>query len=131
MKIVVEVEWDRPEEQAWLCADNIALAIRAYCFSSNTKIDVREVRDVTAVAPGTPLERIAAALEKQVAAGEEMVQLNRMAFDAAREEARVNQATNDRAMERMLAAQERVATAFPPEDRPCPVLEIVKPPTGG
>lgn len=46
MKTVVEIEWDKPEEQAWLCADNIALALSAYC--KNTTFRVREVgRDMT------------------------------------------------------------------------------------
>ena len=42
MKTIVEIEWDQPEEQAWLCAENISIALHAYC--KNTKFKVREVR---------------------------------------------------------------------------------------
>lgn len=41
MKTTVEIEWDEPKEQAWLCADNIAVALHAHC--PNTKFVVREV----------------------------------------------------------------------------------------
>ncbi len=44
MKTIVEIEWDEPsgvEYQAWLCADNISIALHSYC--SNTKFKVRKV----------------------------------------------------------------------------------------
>lgn len=44
MKTTVSIEWDEPsgvEYQAWLCADNISIALHAYC--KNTKFKVREV----------------------------------------------------------------------------------------
>jgi len=41
MKVVVEITWDKPEEQAWLCADNVAVALHTAC--KNTKFQVREV----------------------------------------------------------------------------------------
>ena len=39
-KIVVEIEWDVPDEPFWLNADNVALALHAYC--ENTRFTVRE-----------------------------------------------------------------------------------------
>lgn len=44
MKTVVEIEWDFPEEQAWLCADNISIALHAYC--RNTKFKVFELQSL-------------------------------------------------------------------------------------
>jgi hypothetical protein len=41
MKTTVEIEWDGPEDQAWLCAENIALALHVYC--PNTKFKVVDV----------------------------------------------------------------------------------------
>ena len=41
MKTTVEIEWDEPQEQAWLRADNISLALHTYC--KNTKFKVREI----------------------------------------------------------------------------------------
>lgn len=38
MKTVVEIEWDEPQLQEWLCADNISIALHAYC--KNTKFKV-------------------------------------------------------------------------------------------
>lgn len=45
MRTIVEIEWDHPEEQAWLCSDNIATALRAYC--PNTKFTVFTVTDAS------------------------------------------------------------------------------------
>jgi hypothetical protein len=42
MKTIVEIEWDLPKEQAWLCADNISIALHAYC--QNTKFKVRSLK---------------------------------------------------------------------------------------
>lgn len=42
MKTVVEIEWDSPEIQSWLCDDNISIALHAYC--KNTKFKVKELR---------------------------------------------------------------------------------------
>ena len=36
----VQIEWDKPEEPLWLCADNIQIALSAYC--KNTKFKVTE-----------------------------------------------------------------------------------------
>lgn len=33
-KTVVEIEWDYPDEQYWLNADNIEIALSAYCKST-------------------------------------------------------------------------------------------------
>ena len=41
-KIAVEIEWDWPDESFWLNADNVALALHAYC--KNTKFVVRDVK---------------------------------------------------------------------------------------
>ncbi len=41
MKTIVEITWDKPKEQGWLCPDNISLALHAYC--KNTKFKVGEV----------------------------------------------------------------------------------------
>ena len=40
MKTTVTIEWDKPQEQAWLCPENIAIALHAYC--KNTEIKVTE-----------------------------------------------------------------------------------------
>jgi hypothetical protein len=40
VKTIVEIELDEPKEQAWLCAENIQLALSAYC--ANTKFKVIE-----------------------------------------------------------------------------------------
>ena len=42
-KIAVEIEWDYPDEQQWLNADNIEVALGAYY--KNTYFDVVEVID--------------------------------------------------------------------------------------
>ncbi len=41
MKTTVEITWDRPEDQNWLCAGNILLALQRYC--KNTRFEVKEV----------------------------------------------------------------------------------------
>ena len=41
MKTTVEIEWDTPKEQEWLCADNISVALSEHC--KNTKFKVKEV----------------------------------------------------------------------------------------
>lgn len=40
-KIVVEIDWGWPDEPFWLNADNVALALHAYCI--NTKFQVHQV----------------------------------------------------------------------------------------
>lgn len=44
MKTVVEIEWDTPEEQQWLCADNIAIALHQVC--TNTRFKVKSLDNV-------------------------------------------------------------------------------------
>ncbi len=34
-KITVEIEWDQPKEKHWLNADNIEVALSAYCKNTN------------------------------------------------------------------------------------------------
>jgi len=41
METIVKITWDEPKQQDWLCADNISLALHAYC--KNTKFKVEEV----------------------------------------------------------------------------------------
>jgi len=43
--IVVEIEWDIPDEQFWLNADSVALALHAYC--RNTRFAVRQLHPTT------------------------------------------------------------------------------------
>ena len=45
MKTIVKINWDHPQEQLWLCADNIALALSAYC--RNTKFEVIELNELS------------------------------------------------------------------------------------
>lgn len=40
-KIVVEIEWDLPDEPDWMNADNVAVVLNASC--KNTKFVVRDV----------------------------------------------------------------------------------------
>ena len=40
-KIVVEIDWDYPDEQHWLNADNIKIALSSHC--KNTAFDVVEL----------------------------------------------------------------------------------------
>jgi len=41
MKIKVLIEWDKPEEQHWLCPDNIKTALELHC--SRTMFEVTEI----------------------------------------------------------------------------------------
>lgn len=34
-KIIVEIEWDYPDEQHWLNADNVAVALHDYCKNTH------------------------------------------------------------------------------------------------
>ena len=45
MKTIVKIEWDKPKEQQWLCADNIKLALSAYC--KNTKFNVSDINELS------------------------------------------------------------------------------------
>jgi hypothetical protein len=38
MNITVKIEWDYPEEKHWLNADNVSLALHAYCANSKFKV---------------------------------------------------------------------------------------------
>jgi hypothetical protein len=38
METIVKINWDKPEMKEWLCADNIKIALSAYC--KNTKFNV-------------------------------------------------------------------------------------------
>ena len=38
MKTTVTIEWDKPQEQAWLCPENIAIALHAYCKNTEFKV---------------------------------------------------------------------------------------------
>jgi hypothetical protein len=42
MKTIVIIEWDEPKDAAWLCPENIKLALSAYC--PNTKFEVERIR---------------------------------------------------------------------------------------
>ena len=42
METTVKITWDKPEEQQWLCADNIKIALSQHC--KNTKFDVIEIQ---------------------------------------------------------------------------------------
>lgn len=41
MRTVVEIEWDQPDEEQWLCPDNILYCLQKEC--KNTNFEVREV----------------------------------------------------------------------------------------
>jgi len=45
MKTKVEIKWDKPEEQAWLCDANIQIALEQYC--KNTKFEVKDIDEMT------------------------------------------------------------------------------------
>ena len=45
MKTKVEINWDKPEDQNWLCAENIQAALSAHC--TNTKFEVEELSEMT------------------------------------------------------------------------------------
>ena len=38
MKTTVTIEWDKPQEQAWLCPENIAIALHAHCKNTEFKV---------------------------------------------------------------------------------------------
>ncbi len=42
METTVKITWDKPEEQQWLCADNIKIALSQHC--KNTKFEVIEIQ---------------------------------------------------------------------------------------
>lgn len=39
--LTVKIEWNEPEDEHWLNADNVAICLHAYC--KNTKFKVQEV----------------------------------------------------------------------------------------
>jgi hypothetical protein len=41
MKTIVQIKWDKPEDQGWLCDSNIEIALSAYC--TNTKFVVKSM----------------------------------------------------------------------------------------
>lgn len=47
MKTVVEIDYDSPQEDHWLCPDNIQLALEACCPNINTKFKVKKVKVMT------------------------------------------------------------------------------------
>ena len=52
-KIIVQIEWDNPDEVNWLNPGNVSTALRAYC--PNTKFVVSEAaqQERAAVAPSS------------------------------------------------------------------------------
>lgn len=50
METAVLIKWDKPEDQDWLCAYNIQIALGAHC--KNTKFEVIELKE-----PSNLLER--------------------------------------------------------------------------
>jgi hypothetical protein len=40
-RIIVQIEWDTPDQPLWLNADNVAIALHSYC--KNTKFKVASV----------------------------------------------------------------------------------------
>ena len=45
MNTIVKIQWDKPEEQNWLCPDNIKLALSSYC--KNTNFEVSELSEMS------------------------------------------------------------------------------------
>ena len=45
METIVKINWDKPKEQDWLCADNINIALRSHC--KNTKFEVKDLKEMT------------------------------------------------------------------------------------
>lgn len=41
METIVKITWDEPQMKEWLCADNIKIALSAYC--KNTKFEVKDI----------------------------------------------------------------------------------------
>ncbi|MCK5017283.1 MAG: hypothetical protein KAS32_09430 [Candidatus Peribacteraceae bacterium] len=48
METIVKIEWDKPEEQGWLCPENIEIALSVYC--TNTKFKVTQVKMISKIA---------------------------------------------------------------------------------
>ena len=46
METIVKIKWDSPEDQDWLCGDNINIALSTHC--KNTKFQVKELEEMTA-----------------------------------------------------------------------------------
>jgi len=38
METIVKIQWDQPDEPGWLNADNIQIALSAYCKNTNFKV---------------------------------------------------------------------------------------------
>ena len=45
METIVKINWDKPEDQDWLCVDNINIALETYC--KNTKFETKELTEMT------------------------------------------------------------------------------------
>ena len=45
METIVKIKWDKPEEQDWLCDENIQKALSAFCI--NTKFEVTDLKEMT------------------------------------------------------------------------------------
>lgn len=41
METIVKITWDEPQMKEWLCADNIKIALSAYC--KNTNFEVKDI----------------------------------------------------------------------------------------
>ncbi len=41
METIVKITWDEPQMKEWLCADNIQIALSAYC--KNTRFEVKDI----------------------------------------------------------------------------------------
>ena len=87
MRTFVEIVWDRPEEQAWLCPDNIKTALAAYC--PNTSFEVKDVGlklkqldEITAI-QSSPGNRDANEYMRGLANG--LITANRIVNDSAQE----------------------------------------------
>lgn len=47
MEKIVKIIWDKPEEQQWLCADNIKIALSQHCKNTNFEvIEISTPKDV-------------------------------------------------------------------------------------
>ena len=44
-EITVTIEWDKPAEQGWLCPDNVAIALHAYCPKTHFKVTGADDRE--------------------------------------------------------------------------------------
>jgi hypothetical protein len=58
---VVEIEWDIPEEDHWLCPENIQLALEACC--TNTKFKVKKVEVIPMLTRFSSVDELVKALE--------------------------------------------------------------------